>query len=299
VTPRVSVVIPAYRSAATVGGTLAALRRQRFEDFETVVVDSSPDEATAAAVGDFDDVRVVRSAERLLPHAARNRGVREARGAIVAFTDPDCEPAADWLERLVAAHDRGHPLVGGAIVPRHAGEADWRTRAIHRTKFVSATPGGPAGPRRDLASANLAFEARLLERIGPLDESCFCGDTEWCWRASAAGVTPWFEPEAVVEHVHERSIRAFLRERRARGEDFATMRAERSGWPRRARVARGIVAPVVAGVLLARVWRAGRVADGRRPGPGELALEAAGCAAWSAGEARALLRGQRATACPT
>ena len=45
-TPRVSVVIPAYRSAATIAGTLTALRAQRFRDFETVVVDSSPDDAT-------------------------------------------------------------------------------------------------------------------------------------------------------------------------------------------------------------------------------------------------------------
>src|SRR5204862_2317327 len=108
--PRVTVVIPAYRSAATVGGTLEALRRQRFRDFETVVVDSSPDDATAGVVSRFGEVRLVRRRERLLPHAARNRGLGEARGAIVAFTDPDCQPAPDWLERLAAARDRGPTL---------------------------------------------------------------------------------------------------------------------------------------------------------------------------------------------
>jgi GT2 family glycosyltransferase len=286
--PRVSVVIPAYRSAPTVAGTLEALRRQRFRDFETLVVDSSPDDATAGVVSRFGEVRLLRSRRRLLPHAARNRGLREARGSIVAFTDPDCQPAPDWLERLVAAHDRGHAIVGGAV---DVDAFDWRTRAIHRTKFVSVTPGGAAGPQRDLASANLAFETGLAARVGPLDEARFCGDTEWCWRAQAAGVTPWFEPGAVVRHVHERSIGAFLRERRTRGEDFATMRAERLGWPRRARVARGLASPAVIGVLLSRVWRAARAADGHRPGPVELAVAAAGCAAWSAGEARALLRG--------
>jgi GT2 family glycosyltransferase len=291
VTPRVSVVIPAFCSQATVEETLEGLRRQRFRDFETVVVDSSPDEATARAVSRFEEVRLVRSAERLLPHAARNRGVRAARGAIVAFTDPDCQPAPDWLARLVAAHDRGHSLVGGAIVPKADGAgADWRVRAIHRTKFVGAAPAGPSGPRPDLASANLAFERDLLGRVGPLDTERFCGDTEWCWRARAAGVIPWFEPAAVVSHVHERSIAGFLRERRARGEDFAAMRAERAGWRRRARWARALAAPAVAGVLAGRVWRAARAADGRAPGAAELALAFAGCAAWSAGEARALLR---------
>jgi GT2 family glycosyltransferase len=289
VTPRVSVVIPAYRSAATIAGTLTALRTQRFRDFETVVVDSSPDDATAGAVAGFGEVRLVRSEERLLPHGARNHGARAARGAIVAFTDPDCVPAPDWLERLVAAHDRRHPLVGGAIVP-HRDDDGWRVRAIHRTKFVGAA-AGPAGPRRDLASANLSFEAALLDRLGPLEDDLFCGDTEWCWRARAAGVTPWFEPAAVVTHVHERSIGAFLRERRARGEDFAAMRADHAEWPRHARVARGLAAPAATGVLVARVWRVALAAEGHPPGPAELALAAAGCAAWSAGEARALLRG--------
>jgi GT2 family glycosyltransferase len=290
-TPGVSVVVPAYRSEATVARTLAALRRQRFRDFETVVVDSSPDDATAGAVTAFPEVRLVHSYARLLPHAARNRGVQDARGGLVAFTDPDCAPAPDWLERLVAAQRSGHPLVGGAVVPSGDGaEPDWRVRAIHLTKFVSVAPVGRARPRPDLASANLAIDRALLERLGQLDAGRFCGDTEWCWRAAAAGVTPWFEPAAVVTHVHERSIAAFLRERRARGEDFAAMRAECAGWSSRARTARALAAPAVSGVLLARVWRAARAAGGPPPGPAELALAAAGCAAWSAGEARALLR---------
>jgi GT2 family glycosyltransferase len=298
VTPAVSVVVPAYRSEATVARTLAALRRQRFRDFETVVVDSSPDDATASAVAAFPEARLVRSGARLLPHAARNRGVRDARGGLVAFTDPDCAPAPDWLERLVAARQTGHPLVGGAVVAGPNGTGpDWRVRAIHATKFVSVAPGGGARPRPDLASANLAVDRALLERLGELDAGRFCGDTEWCWRAAAAGVTPWFEPAAVVTHAAERSIPAFLRERWARGEDFAAMRAERAGWSPRARAARALAAPAVSGVLLARVWRAARAGGGRPPGPGELALAAAGCAAWSAGEARALLRpGQVATA---
>ncbi|HVS63108.1 MAG TPA: glycosyltransferase [Thermoanaerobaculia bacterium] len=48
--PRVSVVIPAYRSHATIAGCLAALRQQEYRSFEVVVVDSSPDERTAREV---------------------------------------------------------------------------------------------------------------------------------------------------------------------------------------------------------------------------------------------------------
>ena len=88
--PRVSVVFPAYRSEQTVGGCLAALRRQTFADFETVLVDSAPGAGSAAvAARGFPEVRVHVSERRLLPHAARNLGVTLARGDLLVFSDPD------------------------------------------------------------------------------------------------------------------------------------------------------------------------------------------------------------------
>src|SRR5688572_1234839 len=111
--PRVSVIIPAYNSQATIAATLEALRRQAFEDFEAIVVDSSPGEETARLVADrFPEVRFQRSRQRLLPHGARNRGVEMAAGELLVFTDPDCVPAPDWLASLVSAHDQGNPVVG-------------------------------------------------------------------------------------------------------------------------------------------------------------------------------------------
>ena len=48
--PRVSVVIPAFCSHQTIGSCLTALRSQSFRDFESIVVDSSPDARTSEVV---------------------------------------------------------------------------------------------------------------------------------------------------------------------------------------------------------------------------------------------------------
>src|SRR3954454_5081924 len=245
--PRVSVVIPAYDSEDTITGTLEGLRRQTFTDFETVVVDSSPGDATERLMAGFPEVRYHHSRERLLPHAARNRGIDLATGELLAFTDPDCVADADWLERLVAASDEGHPVVGGAI------EADggWVERGIHLSKFNAWTAGGPPSPRSDLATANVLWSSALLERVGPFPTERWCGDTEVSWRSRAAGVELRFEPRAVVHHSHDPSIRSAWRERRVRGEDFAGMRIAVEGWSRWRTAAHLLLVPLVPFVLLA------------------------------------------------
>jgi GT2 family glycosyltransferase len=282
------VIIPAYESQGTIAATLEALRAQSFGDFETVVVDSSPGNETEALLGaGFAEVKYEHSPRQLIPHEARNRGVELARGELLLFTDPDCVPRRNWLETLVRDHDAGHPVVAGAIEDAGSG---WFDRGVHMTKFSPWIGGGSAGPRADLATASLLWSRSAWERFGPFPTERWCGDTELCWRARDAGVELLFEPAAIVEHEHEADLRGFLRERLARGEDFARMRAERGGWSRSRAAARALASPLVPPLLLARgianAARAGRLAEGVWTAP----LQLLGYAAWAAGEARAYSR---------
>jgi GT2 family glycosyltransferase len=285
--PRVSVIIPAYNSEGTITATLEALERQAFTDFETIVVDSSPGEATARLMADrFPDVTYHHSAQRLLPHGARNRGVEFAQGELLVFTDPDCVAGPDWLARLVAAHDQGHPVVGGAIEV----DGGWIEQGIHLSKFSAWTGGGPAGTRADLATANVLWDRSLITRVGPFPTDEWSGDTELSWRARAEGVELRFEPGAVVSHTHVTGIRAAWRERYVRGKDFAGMRMRVEQWSRPLAAVHLLAVPLVPALLLARALGRARRGDDLRRAILTAPIQLFAYLGWSLGEGRAFAR---------
>ncbi len=93
--PRISVVIAAYNAAATLGETLRSLQAQTLRPLEIVVVDDgSTDDTWAVLEAQGPRIRAVRQANAGIG-AARNRGMREARGDFLALLDADdvCDPA--------------------------------------------------------------------------------------------------------------------------------------------------------------------------------------------------------------
>jgi glycosyltransferase involved in cell wall biosynthesis len=87
--PTISVVIPAYNSTATLPRALDSVFAQTCTDFEIVIVDDgSKDDITAALAPYLDRVNLIRQPNRGAA-AARNRGVAEARGRLLAFLDAD------------------------------------------------------------------------------------------------------------------------------------------------------------------------------------------------------------------
>jgi len=261
--PRVSVVLPAYSSHDTVGGCLRALRRQTFRDFEVVVVDSSPDEETARLVGEgFPEVRYVHSRQRLLPHAARNRGVELSRGRLLAFADPDVYAAPDWLDRLVAAHvESGQPVVGALACHGRR----WLDVGIHLCKFSKWLPGGEPRPVDMSPTANMLVDRAAFLELGGFRDDHFLADAQLSWRMLESGRTLWFEPRAVVEHHHLSGVRDFLSERYRRGVLFGRLRGEWFGHSRR----RNLVF-VVASLGLLRLPRILALTFGHARGAGEL-----------------------------
>jgi glycosyltransferase involved in cell wall biosynthesis len=146
---KVSILIPAYYSDDTLADCLTGLRQQQFRDFEVILVNSSPEDATRRLVErQFPEVVFEQSPTRLLPHAARNRAATRARGDILVFTDPDCWPHPDWLARLVEAHSNGHQLLCGAIELRDK-TGDWFACGVHLCKYSFRLSRLPAGYTHD------------------------------------------------------------------------------------------------------------------------------------------------------
>lgn len=288
-TPRVSIIIPAYHSIETISETLAGLREQTFRDFEVIVVNSSPDDETRRIVEEeFPEAIFEQSPRPLLMHAARNRGVARARGELLVFTDPDCRPKNDWLERLIDARDAGHELVCGAL--ELSDEAKWAERGVHLCKYSFRLSRLRAGATWIAGTGNASCSRNVWNSVGPFDGDRFAGDALFSWRAAARGWQPWFDPSAVVVHHYRGSMSALVRERLHRGDDFAATRIEFEGWSR-ARAAGYIIAfPAALLKVIARGFSEAVRAKRGRTFLETLPLQFAGHGAWLSGELCAYYR---------
>ncbi len=148
-TPRVSVVVPAWRAEPFIGATIASVLAQTMADFELVVVDDASPDATAKVVAEFDDprLRLVVNDDNLGYEANWNKAVSFATAPSVLLLCDDDLLYPPALERLTAALDadttgRVAMVVGrrdvidadGGIVVRHRGLP--RMQGVHPGPWV-------------------------------------------------------------------------------------------------------------------------------------------------------------------
>jgi glycosyltransferase involved in cell wall biosynthesis len=202
VVPLISVVVPTRDRPDRLERCLAALARQTASDLiEVIVVDdgSANRAAVEEAVRARPRVRLVRQAGTG-PAAARNRGVRAARGTYICFTDDDCEPRAEWAERLAASLSGGAAAAAGVTFSGFPGDPLAEASELIAAA-LSPAQNGDVG-LVFAPSNNLGCRAELLAAL-PFDETFPLAageDRDWCARLRAAGHVLVREPAAVVIH---------------------------------------------------------------------------------------------------
>ncbi|MFW5655445.1 MAG: glycosyltransferase family 2 protein, partial [Roseicyclus sp.] len=191
--PKVSVVMCAYRSAATLPAAVASVLRQSCRDLELIVVDDASGDRSCEIVRGLSraDARV-----RLLSletnggaAGARNRALEIARGEWVAIVDSDDLIHPRRFERLIAAAEaRGADMVADDMVPfsdgpgtggttLFGGIAGGRARLIGAADFVRSdlrTGGGSLGYCKPLIRRSALGATRYDEDIGIGEDFDFC-----------------------------------------------------------------------------------------------------------------------------
>jgi glycosyltransferase involved in cell wall biosynthesis len=216
-----------------------SLRAQTLPPHEIVlVIDHAPellDEARAL----WPDLKVVANRERKGLSGARNSGVAEASGEVVAFLDDDAIAAPDWLARLAAAYADPSVLgAGGTVRPRWVEgkpgwfppEFDWVVGCTH-----SGMPR-ELEPVRNLVGANMSFRRQpLLDvggfshdlgRVGTLPVGCEETDLSIRVHQRWPAAEILYDPAAEVEHVvppARGKVRYFLDRCRAEGRSKAVL----------------------------------------------------------------------------
>jgi glycosyltransferase involved in cell wall biosynthesis len=216
-----SVVICTYNRPTEVGLVLDDLAAQAGlagRRCEVLVIDNNSTDATRAVVEARQGtgalpVRYVFEPKQGKSHAL-NRGVAEAAGHIIAFTDDDVRIPPTWLAEILAPFDDPACMgVAGAVMPQWSTP---RPRWVSDTEpyrmmgaIVQYSQGADAGPA--LASpigANCAWRREVFERhggyrtdLGPGGSSAPLGeDTEFGLRVMSRGERVWYSPAALLHH---------------------------------------------------------------------------------------------------
>jgi len=291
VIPRVSAIVPVRNGARHVARCLAALLAQTWppDRLEILVVDDASTDATRERARELP-VRLLEQAERRGPYAARNAALRIASGEILAFTDSDCVPAKDWIERGVAALAReGADLAAGqvrfALSPRRS--------AFELLDSLSNLDQERSVAERGVAKTGNLFAARrVLDAIGPFHERRSGCDVEWTGRATAAGFELVYARDAVAWKP-ARGALALVRKQ------YRVGRGQQALWRATGEPLRAVLPRSLRGFRPARpsLWRARlrrRAPEGERAGLAALWLAAWGISAvQSLGQLHELVRGAR------
>jgi glycosyltransferase involved in cell wall biosynthesis len=198
----VSVIVPTYHRPALLQRAVRSVLSQKLpEDIDLEVIisvsdaGSDEDRSTAENLA-LDDHRVrVVVAARKGPGVARNAGIAEAKGDLIALLDDDCEAQPGWIKAGVRRLEEVE-LVQGRTEPLHG------LRGRDRSISVLGLSGL-------WESCNLFFRRSVIDRFGAFDVDWnptgkpgqhWGEDTEWGWRVVRQGTTYAFEHDAGVKH---------------------------------------------------------------------------------------------------
>ncbi len=208
-----SVIVPAFNAAKTIEHCLTALRAQTVsaDAYEIIVIDDGSTDATPAVVAKFPNVRLIPSMHRGAA-AARNLGARHARGAVLLFTDADCEPTPNWIAQMLAPFADTH--VVGAKGTYRTKQREWVARFVQleyeekyarmaRASSIDFIDTYSAAYRRDIFLQNAGFDETF--------PTASVEDQEFSFRLARQNQLMVFAPNAIVFHRHVTSLATYAR----------------------------------------------------------------------------------------
>jgi glycosyltransferase involved in cell wall biosynthesis len=214
----VSVIIPVWDHSETLAACLQALENQTYpkDSYEVIVIDNdSPHDLKFCK--NYSQTRLAFE-KKPGSYAARNKGISLAKGDILAFTDADCIPVKNWIEKgakeLQSKPNQG--FIGGNI----------QQFAKDKPTIVELYELHPlldqkyfVEERAAAMTGNLFTFKHVMKNIGPFDEKMkSSGDIEWCSRVVKAGYLYDYSLDARVDHAARSTLgQVYRRERRISG----------------------------------------------------------------------------------
>lgn len=218
----VSVIIIAKNEEEYIKQCLQSLEEQSFQDFEVIVVDDNSEDSTFSIAEEHADKVFKNQGEGR--GSARNHGVKNAKGEVLAFLDADARAGKKWLENLIKNFEKGAQAVVGKV--KHASkkknllttllEIDAEYRKNFDKKVVEYLDTANCAIKKEVFKNHEVFEE---------DERLVRGtDTYLVNVLKDKGVKIIYEPRAVVKHYDlPTSWSAYARKELRHGEDFSQL----------------------------------------------------------------------------
>jgi GT2 family glycosyltransferase len=213
-----SIVIPTYNRPERLENCLAAIAQLDYprDRFEVIVVDDGSKthlDSIVVTLQDRIQIKLLRQ-ENAGPAAARNRGATEAQGEFLAFTDDDCQPLPDWLDRFAASlANAPDAMIGGKTINALV-DNPYSTASQKLIDYLYEYYNPAKGKAAFFASNNIAMSKSGFHNLGGFDVSfplAAAEDRDFCdrWQQNYPMV---YAPEAQVNHYHQLSLASFWKQ---------------------------------------------------------------------------------------
>ncbi len=219
---KASVVIPTYKYPKVVD-CLDILSRDKYPDFEVIIVDDGSGDGSVGVIKKFikgrKKFRLVILPKNSGPAVARNRGAKEAIGDVVLFTDSDCRPCSGWISKMMKPFADSDIIgVCGAyrtwnsesMVARFVGyEIALRHERMAKRKYIDFIGTFSAGYHQGVFLSEGGFDEKFRIASGE--------DTEFAYRLASKGHKMVFIKDAWVYHRHPDNVSWYLKQKFGRG----------------------------------------------------------------------------------
>ena len=200
----VSVIIPVFNDSERLKKCLEALEKQTFpqNSYEVIVVDNGSDHDIKDVVAPFKQAFTLYE-DRPGSYAARNKGISVAKGKILAFTDADCIPASDWIEKGVKALQSipNSGLVGGRIELFFKNPNQPNAVEVYENIEYDFDQKKLLETEHFCQSANLFTFKNVVDDVGLFNGALKSGgDRDWGTRVFSAGYKQIYAHDSCIYH---------------------------------------------------------------------------------------------------
>lgn len=174
----ISIIIPVYNAEKTIKECIESLLKLKYPKYEIIFVDNNSTDKSAKIIKKYP-VKYLFYDKVQSSYAARNYGIKHAKGDIIAFTDSDCIVDQNWLQDVKKHFKKNIGCVGGKI--SYIKSSNYVESYLAKKNDLSHQNNSL--PLKYPKTANAFYKKKVFEKIGLFEESWISGgDADLCWR---------------------------------------------------------------------------------------------------------------------